>query len=145
MVGLDTLNISIIWILYSTPSLFPKLFDMSMSSNNREPSSPLDGEGKSKADFESQFLYAVKNNHMVRAERLLKDGNFDPSKDESFIFQWACENGLEPVVRVLMKDERVDVNCKNDICIQLVCELGHVGVLNALVNCIHLFNILVGK
>ncbi|KAJ3336847.1 hypothetical protein HDU91_001638, partial [Kappamyces sp. JEL0680] len=97
-----------------------------------EKSSDENALPKMQSDFEAQFLYAAKNGHLERAERLLLDGAYDPSKDENSIIQWACENGLEEVVQVLLKDARVDVQCKDDICIQMVCEMGHTKVLEIL-------------
>ena len=92
-------------------------------------------------DFEKQFLYAAKNGHLKRAERLLLDGNFDPSKDDSCILQWACEHGLAAVVSVLLKDKRIDPRCKAEVCIQLVCESGHLDVLKLLVWCFMRFQL----
>lgn len=86
-----------------------------------------------KNDFEKQFLYAAKNGHLSRAERLLLDGNYDPSTDDNFILRWACEHGLDSVVKVLLRDKRVDIHCQENICIKLVCELGHTEVLKILV------------
>ncbi len=34
-------------------------------------------------DFEAHFLYAAKNGYIERAERLLLDGNYDPSHDNN--------------------------------------------------------------
>jgi Ankyrin repeats (3 copies) len=83
-------------------------------------------------DFQAQFLYACKNGHLERAERLLKDGNFDPSQDNNAVLVWAVENGLAAVVKVLLRDERIDINCQDGICLQIASELGDIDVLSAL-------------
>ena len=85
-------------------------------------------------DFEAQFLYAAKNGHLERAERLLLDGAYDPSSDNNSIIQWACENGLAEVVKVLLKDPRVNINCKDNICIQMASEMGYLDLVELLLS-----------
>ena len=83
-------------------------------------------------DFQGQFLYACKNGHLDRAERLLKDGSFDPRTDNFAVLVWACENGLDAVVKVLLRDSRTDINCQDGVCLQVASELGKIEVVSAL-------------
>jgi hypothetical protein len=86
----------------------------------------------SENDFEAQFLYAAKNGYIERAERLLLDGNFDPSRNDNEIMKWATENGHNKVVQVLLKDKRVDPRAEEDVSLQLASANGHHKVLELL-------------
>ena len=85
-----------------------------------------------KDDFLAQFLYAAKNNHIQRAQRLLADGKFDPSVDDNSTLVWACENGISEVVKVLLLDSRVDPTVREGYCLSEACFLGHVEVVRLL-------------
>ncbi|KAJ3275254.1 hypothetical protein HDV01_000981 [Terramyces sp. JEL0728] len=84
------------------------------------------------SNFEAQFLYAAKNGYIERAERLLKDGSYDPSANEQEIVQWASANNHLRVLQVLLKDKRVDPTANSNFCLQTACTKGDLGIVQLL-------------
>jgi ankyrin repeat protein len=82
---------------------------------------------------------AARNGHTEVASMLLKQKTFDiNSKSGGYgktALMWACENGCEDVVKLLLSREDIEVNAKDDdgrTALMFACDNGHEGVVKLL-------------
>jgi ankyrin repeat protein len=75
---------------------------------------------------------AIRFNSVGVVGRLLQKDGVDPSENQNYAIQFACEYGKDVIVDRLLQDRRVDPSANNNYAIQLACEYNFVSIVKRL-------------